>query len=476
MGHVLPSTPVRTSIMRKFSLLAALAGAVLASDLAQAQNWNQRNPLQTPSPRRTGALQFDVVATGSRVLMHGGLEQHPGGILDETWTYNGSTWTQLNVSAPARWGHQIVKDEVNNRLITFGGRSPSISALANDTWAWNGSTWIQLTPVISPPARFRYGMAYDNRRHRVVVFGGRAQNNLDDTWEFNGLNWAENTTTTARPQPREDMAFAFDASTGSVVLFGGYDNDTATLLGDTWEYRGDSWQEVAPATSPTPRYRASAAYDSIRQRVVVYGGYDGIAFRTQTYEYTGSDWSLIATPPGSSQSTEMYCAYDPARDLMVTFGGVGSLFSNETWEYDGASTAFFGSFGSGCPHSLGRLSTVTGTPPIIGQQFDMQITEVPLTSGAVFVVQGFSSSTWSGGALPFDLTPFGLIGCALEVADDAVMVVLANASGGFEFGFPIPNDTTLINLPYYVQAYVPDILSPNGFGGVSRPSRGIFGN
>lgn len=443
--------------------------------MLEAQSWQQRSTLINPSPRRAGAMVFDVA--GNRMLLNGGTIASPGQIVSDTWSFNGAAWTQLNpfTTPPARWGHQLVRDTGNNRLVTFGGRSPSVSGLANDTWVWDGNDWSALPTVAAPSPRFRYGMVYDSTRSRIVLFGGRTTlNNSNETWEFDGLLWHQMTTVNA-PPPREDMVLAFDASTQTTVLFGGYDNDTATLLGDTWEYRGLDWVDAAPVTSPSPRYRCAGIFDSLRQRVVMYGGHDGTSFQTSTYEYSGAGWDQISAGTGSAHSTEMYYGFDEQRKLMMTFGGVGTTFSDETWEYTGASTAQFGAFGQGCPHSQG-ISVITGNPPVLGSQFDMTVQNVPTGVFATIVAHGFSSEISNLGPLPFDLTPFGLPGCFLEVEDAAVLAVLPNGSNEFLFGFAVPNDTALINLNYYVQAFVPDAIAPTGLGGLSRPSRGVFGN
>lgn len=459
--------------MRKISLFATALVAVLAVDSLPAQTWTMSTVVTSPSPRRAGAMAFD--AASNQVVIYGGTIAHPGQITAEMWRWNGITWNPIASTAPARWGHQLTRDTSNGDLLTFGGRSPSISGLANDTWRWNGSTWTQLTPVIRPPQRFRYGMCYDSWRDRFVMFGGRvALGNVNDTWEFDGLNWIERLPATS-PQPREDMVMVFDASVGTTVLFGGFDNDTATLLGDTWEYRGSDWYETTPVTSPTPRYRMGGIYNSTRQRAVMYGGHDGIQFRTETYEYAGSEWTALAIGPGPLASTEFYVGFDENANRTVTFGGVGNAFSGETWHFVGAATAFFGAYGEGCPHSAG-ISTITGTPPVIGSQFDLEIINLPTGQAATIVVQGFSSTVSTLGPLPFDLSPFGVAGCALEAADDSVMLVLPDAQGFFTYGFAIPNDPTLLNLAYFTQAFVPDSGAGNALGGLSRPGRGIFGN
>ena len=57
-----------------------------------------------------------------------------------------------------------------------------------DTWTWNGSDWTQAAPTSSPAARHSYSLAFDAGRGRVVMHGGiRGGLTAEtDTWEFDG--------------------------------------------------------------------------------------------------------------------------------------------------------------------------------------------------------------------------------------------------------------------------------------------------
>jgi hypothetical protein len=41
------------------------------------------------------------------------------------------------------------------------------------------------------------------------------------------------------------------------------------------------------------------------------------------------------------------------RREFALFGGFGTTFSGQTWEYTGANTGYFGTFGAGCPTAHG---------------------------------------------------------------------------------------------------------------------------
>ena len=74
---------------------------------------------------------------------------------------------------------------------------------------------------------------------------------------------------------------AYDSGRGRLVLFSGKGGEG--LFRDTWEWNGTSWGELDPAdTRPSRRSTHAMAYDSVRERVVLFGGYTSFTtvFRT----------------------------------------------------------------------------------------------------------------------------------------------------------------------------------------------------
>jgi hypothetical protein len=62
---------------------------------------------------------------------------------------------------------------------------------------------------------------------------------------------------------------AYDAATGTAVLFDGIDSDFS-YLGDTWTWNGTTWTQQA--SSPYRGYGAGMAYDAATGTVVLFGG------------------------------------------------------------------------------------------------------------------------------------------------------------------------------------------------------------
>ncbi|MDP3244850.1 MAG: MopE-related protein, partial [bacterium] len=142
---------------------------------------------------------------------------------------------------------------------------------------------------------------YDSQAGKVVLFGGWGGGSyFGDTWEWNGTTWTQVSST--GPAPRVNHAMAYDSQRQKTVLFGGRDG---SLKGDTWEWNGTTWTQVS-TTGPLPRNDHAMAYDSQRGKVVLFGGYDG--------GYPGDTWEYPFYTPllSSGLHTWFTCACDAA--------------------------------------------------------------------------------------------------------------------------------------------------------------------
>ncbi len=173
-------------------------------------------------------------------------------------------------------------------------------------------------PLMPPLGRAGAIVVRDPSRDRILLIGG----NVD--WVFN-------------PQYHRTFidAWAFSLATGS-------------------------WTDLAPAGfGPVLKKRGAAAYDPLRDRVLVFGGETPEGLTNQLWELRLSptpQWILLAptgTPPSPRSYTSMI--YDPIRDRMVLFGGFkgGSIpqytndiyflelgGANPNWVYSGANNPY----------------------------------------------------------------------------------------------------------------------------------------
>jgi hypothetical protein len=228
-----------------------------------------------PSPRG-GATTTEV---GSDVLLYGGV-QGVGGTPEaftDTWKFDGSKWTELcgqgacGIDAPLRGA--VIAGLPDGTAILFGGESGHLDtskppqwvrdSYQADTYRFDGATWRKLAPAFTPgavPPRAHAALVADAARRRLVLFGGQSEeggvlSDLDDTWEFdpdaNGGNgeWACACgcypDEPCGPHGRFIHAMTYDTLRQRVILFGGFSSNPSLLsdYGDTWEWRPDlhSW-------------------------------------------------------------------------------------------------------------------------------------------------------------------------------------------------------------------------------------------
>ncbi|MFN0134417.1 MAG: kelch repeat-containing protein [Phycisphaerales bacterium] len=147
-------------------------------------------------------------------------------------------------------------------------------------------------------------------------------------------NWTQVAST--GPSARYGHAMAYDSARQRIVLFGGAG---AGYFNDTWEWDGAAWtQRITPA-SPSGRFGHSIAYDSLRAVVVLFGGRSATATLSDTWEYNGATWIARSPTQSPGGRHEAGMVFDSARNRCIHFGGrdASGLPLGDTWEYDGTT-------------------------------------------------------------------------------------------------------------------------------------------
>jgi len=146
-----------------------LPGPVALAGSSPVLTWTKQNPASSPPALANAPMAYDA-ATGTAVLF-GSTGHQPR----QTWTWDGSTWTRQSpgASPPTRWGAAMAYDAATSTVVLFGGdhQIPLGLGLA-DTWAWDGSAWTEQSPATSPSARSAASLAYDAATGTAVLFGG----------------------------------------------------------------------------------------------------------------------------------------------------------------------------------------------------------------------------------------------------------------------------------------------------------------
>jgi len=307
--------------------------------------WTERTLSgEKPSARQYHAMTYD--RGRGRVLLFG------GSYMQDTWEWDGVSgiWTERVISGAkpsVRQGHTVAYDSARGRVVLFGGSYlDGAERFLQDTWEWDGTAgiWTDRTPGgAKPSARDSHAMSFDVVRGKVVLFSGREESVKQDAWEWDGEmgSWTERTLGSDRPSARTGPQMVYDSVRGRIFLFGGTDS-SYLYKQDSWEWDGAGgiWTDRTPiGAKPSARQGFAITYDSVRGRVVLFGGYDG-SYRQDIWEWDGAAGTWTErTAAGTKPSSRCGgLAYDSARQRVVLFGGYdGSSRKQDTWEWDGAA-------------------------------------------------------------------------------------------------------------------------------------------
>lgn len=342
--------------------------------------WSQASPSGSgPSSRTQSTAIYD--ASSNVMTVFGGVTTNKV-VFNDVWTLSNAdgiggspTWTQLspNGAGPiARYAHSAFYDSANNRMVIHGGIS-STGAVRNDTWILtnaNGVTgtpaWSQLVPTSVAPYRASHTVIYDAASSEMVVFGGDSQ--LAKTFtddhvlvltHANGLSsgatWSQD-----GPAPRYHSAAIYDVATDQMVMFGGQQNGSVGPLNDLWSEHNvvtdaqssgiaTEWVQLfASGTPPSARFGHLGIYDSVSNRMIVFGGAtsptkclnDLWALDDANSSLGAPSWlRLTAFGMAPAKRMNSSAAYDPATNVLIVFGGTNCSggYLSEIWTLSNAN-------------------------------------------------------------------------------------------------------------------------------------------
>ena len=320
---------------------------------------------------------------------------------------------------PGRFGNRLAYDSARQRIVMFGGFDDRTRQRFGDTWEWDGSVWTQVASV-GPSGRAHHGMAFDSVRNKVVLFGGQGtpsnpDGDNNDTWEWDGIAWQDVSGANKRPVARNGHGMAYDSFRQKMVMFGGgitFDG----RLGDTWALGEDmEWHARPMANGPAGHMPFSGmAYDRERRVVVQYSTGDDYR-EPGTWTWNGDTWSQESGAQPIPPRIAAGLAYDSARHRTVLYGG--SNAPNEgptgTWEWDGADWQQVATTGPG-PRTDGGLMA-----------YDRDLGKVVLFGGATLFDHTMNDTwTWSGPTYRCGVPIAGDINCdGIVDVDDGRIVV-----------------------------------------------------
>ena len=212
---------------------------------------------------------------------------------------------------PPRLRPAAIYDRAQERMIILGGSNggPALS----DVWALSlggPPVWTRLVPEgPAPTTLLNYTAIHDDARQRMIVFNGSG----DGIWALSLTGtptWTQLTPTGTAPPTRSGHTAIYDGANQRMLIFGG--NSGQTDLNDVWALSLDdslTWTHLSPVgPHPSARTRHTAIFDSLHQRMIVFGG-----------EYY---WDLCTYAPGCVSNPYVRSGYKQLSDTWaLSFNG-----------------------------------------------------------------------------------------------------------------------------------------------------------
>ncbi|MCA8942853.1 MAG: hypothetical protein KDB80_09870, partial [Planctomycetes bacterium] len=272
------------------------------------------------------------------------------------WTLRDSSGPDANLHA-----QRMAYDPVIDRVIAV----MDLGGINFRTFRWRpvNRQWSEIQTTNSiPTAGSRIASVYFDTAQQKIRAVTSEQNRDTRIFEFNGTDdWTEIVATDPLPG-RNYPGVTYDSVRDRLVCFGG--DSGGNPYADTWEFDGTDWTYVANG-GPIPRTRHAQVYDPLRQQTVVFGGDgDGFGWRDDTWAWDGQNWVDVnfgGTGPSERRHAEF--VFDSVLGAAVLFG---NDYSNETWIWDGQAWTLLPTIGDP-PSDTFRMAYHAGRNSIIAK-------------------------------------------------------------------------------------------------------------
>lgn len=348
--------------------------------------------------------------------VHGGVVMATGYGQNSTFTstllYSGTAWTDVTQPLPRPLGAtSLAFDERRRQLVAITSAG---NVFENDGTGWTGRIYER--PEATTPF-----VTYDPVRKVTVALPGSDYAWLAGTNVWDGSSWRN--VAGSKPYPVGTVYAAFLGKTVAV------DSN-----GNTLTFDGTVWTNLSVATKPMPAgatylYSFALSCDSVRNRVVLFGGVYYPSGGSQTYvndtwEFDGTNWSKRAPASSPTARSQGMMAFDPERSVTVLYGGSGSTNYSDVWEWNG-TTWTQKTFGTPNPGAQ-RGGRMVYYPPMHGV----------LAWGNNLGPSGWlwNGTAWTALTLAAHIPYYYNMGLAYD--SDRKLLVATDGASTFEFGQP----------------------------------------
>lgn len=323
-------------VLAPIVVIAVVAAFVIGTHLVPSRRAPAGSTLP-PDARMGAAVAYDEARR--QVVLFGG-QSRSSSPLDETWTWDGQRWSEARAAArPApRTGALTAYDAPRNVVVMFGGtgKGPSTRSAPvdlTDTWTWDGSRWTQQHPAHTPSlggGGWPSTMASDPSSKSILLFGfvmsssGSINENVAETWSWNGSDWTKLAAATGPQTP----ATMFSDGHHAFLIGQPFWPVNGRTVYQIWRWDGDAWtlmtfQRDLPATAGI----GGIAFDQQHGALVL--------LNADTWTWDGSGW--WRQHPATHPTTVGYMVYFAALHEVVSWGDQYGSPDNAMWKWDGTT-------------------------------------------------------------------------------------------------------------------------------------------
>jgi hypothetical protein len=261
------------------------------------------------------------------------------------WGWNGTQWQRVTEGGPPRriLGG-VAYDEKRNVLVLYGGRTIDLGKCSQETWEWDGQAWAKKACVepcrndVQPPTACDHvRMVYDTARGESILFSGLdpAEKRVNETWSWNGAEWK--LLSREGPESRGHFGYIYDPAHEQILLYGGY---ASTVSDEFWSWKDDAWQQIN-FPGPGTLSHFGMTLDTDADALYIFGGATSSStfssLTDKTWRLTDGRWQELEPIVSPSKRGSPAMMYDPVRKRIVLYGGFDANRKslNDTWEWDG---------------------------------------------------------------------------------------------------------------------------------------------
>jgi hypothetical protein len=253
------------------------------------------------------------------------------------WGWDGTQWQRVTQGGPpGRILGGVAYDEKRGMLVLYGGRPVALGKCSQETWEWDGETWTK--KEASPPTACDHvRMAYDAARGESILFSGLdpSEQRVNETWSWNGTEWKR--LSTQGPESRGHFGYVYDPAHEQILLYGGY---ASTVTDEFWTWKDGKWEQLK-FSGPGNRSHFGMAQDTDANALYIFGGATTtstfFSLTDKTWMLSDGRWQELHPETSPSKRGSPALGYDPVRKRIVLYGGFDASRRDlaDTWEWDG---------------------------------------------------------------------------------------------------------------------------------------------